>query len=123
MRSSSALIVAVAGACVLVASAQEGPGLGVPATPEQIAGWDVSIGPNGEGLPPGSGTAVAGKAVYEAKCLACHGTEGAGQPNDRLVGGHLEVHDLPVEVAFELLTDPLGGIRHIPRALVPVRQK
>jgi cytochrome c len=38
-------------------------------------------------LPAGSGTAAAGKSVYEAKCLACHGAEGAGQPNDRLVGG------------------------------------
>jgi cytochrome c len=68
-------------------AAQEGPGLGVPATAEQIAGWDVSVGPDGAGLPPGSGTAAAGKTVYEAKCLACHGVDGAGQPNDRLVGG------------------------------------
>jgi cytochrome c len=70
-----------------LAAAQEGPGLGVPATPEQIAGWDLSIGPDGAGLPPGSGTAAAGKIVYDAKCLACHGADGAGQPNDRLVGG------------------------------------
>lgn len=69
------------------AAAQEGPGLGVPATPEQVAGWDISIGPDGAGLPAGSGTAAAGKAVYEAKCIACHGADGAGQPNDRLVGG------------------------------------
>jgi mono/diheme cytochrome c family protein len=74
-------------ACASAAAAQEGPRLGVPATPEQVAGWDISIGPDGAGLPPGSGTAAAGKAVYEAKCLACHGAEGAGQPNDRLVGG------------------------------------
>jgi cytochrome c len=67
--------------------AQEGPNLGVPATPEQVAGWDDSVGPDGAGLPAGSGTAAAGKIVYEAKCLACHGAEGAGQPNDRLVGG------------------------------------
>ena len=59
----------------------------MPATPEQVAGWDISIGPDGAGLPPGSGTAAAGKTVYEAKCLACHGVDGAGQPNDRLVGG------------------------------------
>ncbi|MEA2989557.1 MAG: S-disulfanyl-L-cysteine oxidoreductase SoxD, partial [Alphaproteobacteria bacterium] len=26
-------------------------------------------------------------AVYAAKCQACHGEKGAGQPNDRLVGG------------------------------------
>jgi cytochrome c len=69
------------------AAAQEGPGLGVPATAEQVAGWDISIGPDGAGLPPGSGTAAAGKVVYEAKCLACHGVDGAGQPNDRLAGG------------------------------------
>lgn len=67
--------------------AQEGPRLGVPATPEQVAGWDVSIGPDGAGLPAGSGTATAGKAVYDAKCAACHGADGAGRPNDQLVGG------------------------------------
>lgn len=82
-----AVAAAASFACVSIAAAQEGPGLGVPATPEQIAGWDISIGPDGAGLPPGSGTPAAGKAVYDAKCLACHGAEGAGQPNDRLVGG------------------------------------
>jgi cytochrome c len=74
-------------ALLTFATAQEGPRLGVAATPEQVAGWDISIGPDGAGLPPGSGTAAAGKTVYEAKCLACHGVDGAGQPNDRLAGG------------------------------------
>jgi cytochrome c len=77
----------VAGAWLASAAAQDGPGLGVPATAEQIAGWDISIGPDGAGLPAGSGTATAGAAVYDAKCLACHGQEGAGRPNDVLVGG------------------------------------
>lgn len=75
------------------ACAQQGPELGVPATPEQVAGWDISIGPDGAGLPPGSGTATAGKVVYEAKCLACHGVDGAGQPNDRLAGGQGTLRD------------------------------
>ena len=75
------------GVLASAACAQEGPGLGVPATPEQVAGWDVSIGPDGSGLPPGAGTARVGAGVYAAKCLACHGVEGAGQPNDPLVGG------------------------------------
>jgi cytochrome c len=66
---------------------RETPDLGRLATPVEIAGWDISILPDGTGLPPGQGTALAGAAVYEQKCQACHGAKGAGQPNDRLVGG------------------------------------
>ena len=69
------------------AFAAESPNLGVVATPEEIAAWDISIGPDGAGLPPGSGTPQQGEAVYIAKCLACHGEKGAGKPNDQLVGG------------------------------------
>ncbi|MEO7274673.1 MAG: cytochrome c [Vicinamibacterales bacterium] len=65
----------------------QGPGLGVPATAALIAGWDVSIPPDGTGLPPGSGTVAQGAQVFTAKCLACHGPEGAGSVNDRLAGG------------------------------------
>jgi len=68
--------------------AQEGPNLGVEATAEQVAGWAISIPPDGTGLPAGSGTAADGAAVYAAQCLACHGEEGVNGPNDRLVGGH-----------------------------------
>jgi cytochrome c len=94
MRKASLVsIVVFGGACVGHAGAQESPGLGVPATPEQVAGWDISIGPDGAGLPPGSGTAAAGKSVYEAKCVACHGVDGAGRPNDVLVGGQGTLRD------------------------------
>jgi S-disulfanyl-L-cysteine oxidoreductase SoxD len=65
----------------------EGPNLGKAAGPEEIASWDVSIGPDGAGLPPGSGTPQQGEQVYFAKCVACHGEKGAGKPNDQLVGG------------------------------------
>ena len=68
--------------------AQEGPDLGVPATPEQIAGWDISIDPSGANLPAGSGSVAQGAAVYMTYCLACHGEGGQGATNDRLVGGH-----------------------------------
>jgi mono/diheme cytochrome c family protein len=63
------------------------PDLGRPATPGETAVWDISIGPDGTGLPPGSGTPQQGEAVYAAKCLGCHGEKGAGKPNDQLVGG------------------------------------
>ena len=78
----------VASAGSTIGRAQEGPGLGVPATPEQVSGWAISILPDGTGLPAGSGTAAAGAEVYAEKCVACHGVDGAGMPNDQLVGGH-----------------------------------
>jgi S-disulfanyl-L-cysteine oxidoreductase SoxD len=63
------------------------PQFGQPISPADLAPWDIEITPSGAGLPPGSGTVAQGEAVFEAKCKACHGEKGAGQPNDRLVGG------------------------------------
>ena len=82
-----AALVLVAAGCAAPARV-ETPNLGRPATAAEIAGWDISVGPDGVGLPAGSGTALKGAAVYEQKCQACHGAKGAGQPNDRLAGGH-----------------------------------
>ena len=65
----------------------ESPNLGKAASPEEIVSWDVSIGPDGKGLPPSSGTPQQGEQIYVAKCIGCHGEKGAGKPNDRLVGG------------------------------------
>jgi cytochrome c len=64
-----------------------GPNLGRDVTPEDIAAWEISIPPDGSGLPPGSGTATAEGAVYNAKCASCHGVKGIEGPADPLVGG------------------------------------
>src|SRR5262245_55519552 len=82
-------LLSVASALALVANAAfaDSPNLGRVAAPEDIATSDSSIGPDGAGLPPGSGTPKQGETVYVAKCLACHGEKGAGKPNDALVGG------------------------------------
>src|SRR2546430_17638539 len=80
-------LVGCASATVTSAPVTETPNLGHTATPAQIAGWDISIQPDGGGLPSGNGTPAKGAVVYEQKCQACHGVRGAGQPNDRLVGG------------------------------------
>jgi cytochrome c len=69
------------------AFAQQSPNLGKPISAEDLASWDISIGPEGAGLPPGSGTVKQGEEVFAAKCQACHGEKGKGTPNDRLVGG------------------------------------
>jgi mono/diheme cytochrome c family protein len=81
------LLVGSAGASAQQPAAAEGPGLGAAATAAEIAGWDVSIPPDGAGLPQGSGTPAQGAAIYAVKCIGCHGTDGAGNPNDRLAGG------------------------------------
>src|ERR1700752_1978909 len=82
---------ALAAACALglfsSAALAETPNLGKIITPEEVVPWDISVGPDGAGLPPGSGTPKQGEAVYASKCLACHGEKGAGKPNDQLVGG------------------------------------
>src|SRR5437667_11657146 len=82
-----ALVVGGCAGAGVTRSAMESPNLGREATPAQIAGWDISVGPDGVRLPPGRGTAATGAVVYEQKCQVCHGAKGAGQPNDPLVGG------------------------------------
>jgi S-disulfanyl-L-cysteine oxidoreductase SoxD len=63
------------------AVAAERPGLGKPVTEADLALWDISIGPEGAGLPPGSGTPAQGAAIYGQKCELCHGPEGKGGRN------------------------------------------
>src|SRR3974390_2964865 len=89
MSMRNALVIAGCGlpTAAAVAFAAESPNLGRLAIPEEIAPWDISIGPDGVGLPPGHGTPKQGEAVYAAKCVGCHGEKGAGKPNDQLVGG------------------------------------
>jgi cytochrome c len=65
----------------------DGARFGAPIAPGDLSSWDISVGPDGAGLPPGRGTPAQGEAVYLAKCQACHGEKGAGRPNDVLVGG------------------------------------
>lgn len=64
-------------------------GLGTPATPEQIAGWDIDVRPDGAGLPPGKGTATQGEAIFLEQCSACHGDFAEGRDKwPVLAGGH-----------------------------------
>jgi mono/diheme cytochrome c family protein len=62
-------------------------GVGRTATPAEIAGWNIDIGRDGSGLPPGSGTVSRGREVFAQQCAACHGENGEGGIGDKLVGG------------------------------------
>jgi cytochrome c len=52
--------------------------LGALATPEEVAGWDIDVRPDGLGAPVGSGNAYDGEEVYLDRCAACHGDFGEG---------------------------------------------
>jgi hypothetical protein len=59
----------------------------LPALGQQIQDVRGSIvSPDGSGLPPGNSTVSTGKALYESRCVACHGTLGQEKGNE-LAGG------------------------------------
>ena len=72
----------VAIALLLSSSALAQPakfGVGRATTPEELRRLDISIGPTGEELPVGRGTAKEGAILFQRKgCIACHGKEGLG---------------------------------------------
>ncbi|MEZ2147929.1 cytochrome c [Bradyrhizobium sp. DN5] len=70
---------------IVPAALAQVPQFGLPIAPAEIAAWDISIGPDGAGLPPGRGTAIEGEAIYVAKCQVCHGEKGIN-PNVALAG-------------------------------------
>jgi hypothetical protein len=53
-------------------------GIGSPATKQEIQGEDISISPEGKGLPPGSGSSKEGAAIFAEKCMVCHGPNAEG---------------------------------------------
>jgi S-disulfanyl-L-cysteine oxidoreductase SoxD len=63
-------------------------GVGRPPTAEEVRAWDLTIRPDGQGLPPGRGTAALGKPIYAERCASCHGETGEDPKYSRLVGGH-----------------------------------
>jgi S-disulfanyl-L-cysteine oxidoreductase SoxD len=82
-----ALLSTLSGAARPDAVAANGPRLGRPAASDAIHRMDISVAPDGAGLPSGSGSAAEGRATYEAQCASCHGPAGVGGAADRLTGG------------------------------------
>ena len=73
------------------AGIRPGPGLGEPATPDEVRRWDWGVMPDGAGLPAGNGTAKQGKLLYERLCIACHGAGGLGNSGDQLAGAQMSL--------------------------------
>ena len=87
MFSRNKLVLAGLLAAGLIAAPAWAFDFGRPATSEEIKLWDIDVGPDGKGLPDGSGTVAQGKQVFSDYCAACHGEAGQGGIKDRLVGG------------------------------------
>ena len=96
MRRIALLAASLAVALSVGASAADAPRLGKPISPADISPWDITIMPDGTGLPAGSGTPAQGAPIFQAKCSACHGENGkggvaaavtAGPPRASLDGG------------------------------------
>jgi mono/diheme cytochrome c family protein len=73
---------------VAAAHAESGKfGLGRVPTDQEVTGWNIDIGRDGQGLPPGNGSVQEGRKIFDEKCASCHGEMAEGGLGDRLVGG------------------------------------
>ena len=87
MSSRNKLVLGGILAAALLAAPALAFDFGRPATPAEIKLWDIDVGPDGKGLPDGSGTVAQGKQIFADNCAACHGDSGQGGIKDRLAGG------------------------------------
>lgn len=88
MRSVKSISLLLTATALLAACAASGPAavdkpvsprLGKAVTEQSLAAWNIDVRTtDGLGLPAGSGSVAAGKLVYEAQCLACHGADAKG---------------------------------------------
>ena len=103
----------------VLAQAPRNYGIGHAASPEQIAGWDIDIRPDGQGAPAGRGSVKDGEKVYMEKCAACHGEfgESAGRwPQIAQGKGTLASHD-PVKTVGSYYPYLSSAFDYIRRAM------
>jgi S-disulfanyl-L-cysteine oxidoreductase SoxD len=89
MRCSLKFLLPVMILAVPVAALAQSPtyNVGKPLSQEEIQGFDFMIGPQGQGLPSGHGTAKEGAAIFAKRCEVCHGQNGEKGVLRRLVLG------------------------------------
>lgn len=61
--------------------------IGRAVTPQELAGWSITVFADGTGLPAGEGTVARGQQVYQASCASCHGAKLEGGLGPALAGG------------------------------------
>lgn len=82
-------------ACPVLAQTPSYKNVGSTPTKQEMEAWDISIGPDGKGLPPGQESAKDGAPIFAAKCAVCHGDQGqGGKIGPRVVGGIADTQTL-----------------------------
>src|ERR1700709_2412784 len=78
MRCSLSLLASVMFLAAPVAVLAQSPqfNVGTPLSQQEIQGFDFMIGPQGQQLPEGHGTAKEGAAIFAKRCEVCHGQNG-----------------------------------------------
>jgi len=120
MSKCHSLLIAIALFCAGASASADSPkrhGIGREASPAEIAGWDIDVRPDGQGLPPGKGSVKDGEAVYMGKCAACHGEfgESAGRWPQVAGGTGSLASDDPVKTIgsyFAHLSTVFDYVRH-----------
>ena len=90
MSSWASRWIALAGLVLAAAASAQTAhsGIGRPATPKELAAWDIDVRPDFKGLPKGSGSVAQGMVLWEAQCASCHGVFGeSNEVFTPLVGG------------------------------------
>tara|TARA_B100000029_G_scaffold514248_1_gene616343 strand:- start:224 stop:769 length:546 start_codon:yes stop_codon:yes gene_type:complete len=85
------LVLIAIGISFLFADTKNTPHLGQEISSQEIAIWDNSIFPDGEGLPNGEGSVHEGEKIFNIKCLVCHGKKGLGHTADQLAGAQMSL--------------------------------
>ena len=113
----AALIFCALVSASLAAAGERKLGIGRAAQGAEIAGWDIDVRPDGQGLPPGKGSVRDGEQIYMGKCAACHGEfgESAGRW-PQIAGGQGSLKsDDPVKTVgsyFAHLSTVIDYVRH-----------
>lgn len=87
-KTGAALLAAMLLMPTAQADSPDYAGIGRQATAEEIQAWDIDVRPDFLGVPKGASTVQAGRAVFLAKCAACHGEKGEAKTMfTPLIGG------------------------------------
>lgn len=95
-----AISILLTGSAAKAGDAVTAPHLGKPITAGEAAKWDLSVFPDGKGLPAGKGTAADGNTLFANQCASCHGEGGRGATAEELVA---EPQPLTAEVASKAI--------------------